>query len=95
MRATACEYIVRDGAGGATPRASRSASRDGRLARSKKRANGHLLKLVKANVEKANGENKAKLDKDMEMYTGVDEEHGASSSTEMSTSLGIKRDRTP
>ena len=50
---------------------------DDRLERSKKRTDEHIAKLVKANVEKAKGEMKAKLDKDMEMDTGVDEGHGA------------------
>ena len=65
---------------------------DERLERSKKRTNEHIAKLVKANVEKANGKKKAKLDKDMEMDTGVGEGHGGSSSTEISTGSGIKRD---
>ena len=65
---------------------------DERLERAKKRTNEHLAKLVKANVEKAEAEKKAKLDKDMEVDTGVSETHEASSSTEMSTGSGIKWD---
>ena len=63
-----------------------------RLERANKRTNEHLAKLVKANVEKAEAEKKAKLDKDMEVDTGVGERHGASSSTEMATGSGTKRD---
>ena len=65
---------------------------DERLERANKRTNEHLAKLVKANVEKAEAEKKAKLDKDMEVDTGVGEWHGASSSTEMATGCGTKRD---
>ena len=65
---------------------------DERLERANKRTNEHLAKLVKANVEKAEAEKKAKLDKDMEVDTGVGERHGASSSTEMATGSGTKRD---
>ena len=50
---------------------------DERLERAKKRTNAHLAKLVKANVEKAEAEKKLKLDKDMEVDTGVSEAHGA------------------
>ena len=46
---------------------------DERLARANKRTNEHLAMLVKANVEKAEAEKKAKLDKDMEVDTGVGE----------------------
>ena len=65
---------------------------DERLERANKRTNEHLAKVVKANVEKAEAEKKAKLDKDMEVDTGVGERHGASSSTEMATGSGTKRD---
>ena len=65
---------------------------DERLERAKKRSNEHLAKLVKANMEKTEAEKKAKLDKDIEVDTGVGEEHGALSSTEMPTGWGIKRD---
>ena len=65
---------------------------DERLERANKRTNEHLAKLVKANVEKAEAEKKAKLDKDMEVDTGVGERHGASFSTEMATGSGTKRD---
>ena len=52
---------------------------DERLERAKKRTNEHLAKLVKANVEKAEAEKKAKLDKNMEVDTGVSAAHVASS----------------
>ena len=43
-------------------------------------------------MEKANGEMKAKPDKDMDLVTGVEEGHGASSSTgPSSTGSGINR----
>ena len=48
---------------------------DERLERTKKRTDDHLAKLVKANLEKA-AEKKAKLNKDMEVDTGVGEGHG-------------------
>ena len=48
--------------------------------------------MVDASLEKAEAEKKAKLDEDMEVDTGVGEEHGAPSSTEMATGSGIKRD---
>ena len=41
------------------------------LERAKKRTNEHLAKLVKASVEKAEAEKKAKVDKDMEVDTGT------------------------
>ena len=65
---------------------------DERLERANERTNEHLAKLVTANVEKAEAEKKAKLDKDMEVDTGVGERHGASSSTEMAAASGTKRD---
>ena len=65
---------------------------DERLERANKRTNEHLAKLVTANVEKAEAEKKAKLDKDMEVDTGVGERHGASSATEMAAASGTKRD---
>ena len=64
---------------------------DERLERAQKRTNEHIAKLVKANVEKAEAEKKAKLDEDIEVDTGVGEAHEASSLTEMSTGSGIKR----